>query len=104
MTKGQVAMIAAVALSFATKESTGGRPNEGKARAADAAGVSPARFAFALAVRAYAPHLSEQVIRGELNLDAAYRDAQAKNRAVEMRDNAIAVVRREAPDIAARVT
>jgi hypothetical protein len=69
MSKGQMAMIAAVGLSLETKESTGGRPDSGKDRAARAAGVSAGRLSQALLVREHAPHQVNDVIAGKVSLD-----------------------------------
>jgi hypothetical protein len=65
MTKGQLAMIAAVGVSLETKKTSGaagGRPDEGKAKAARSAGVSAARVSQALTVKEHAPHLVADVI------------------------------------------
>jgi hypothetical protein len=50
MIKGQIAMIAAMALTLEPNKSTGGRPSLGITNAAKAAGVSPARISQALTV------------------------------------------------------
>jgi hypothetical protein len=83
MTKSQVAMVAAMGLSTASIESTGGRPNEGKGNAAKAAGVSPQRLSLALLVKQHAADLAQLVIDGSITLDAAYEQAKAGKKAAE---------------------
>jgi hypothetical protein len=75
MTKGQMAMIAAMGLCLETKQ----RGDD--TQAAKSAGVSKARLSQAITVREHAPHLAQEVIGGEVMLDAAYkrpRDGQEK--------------------------
>ena len=73
-----MAMIAAAAFTVETTESARGRPSQGKAKAAKAAGVSPERFGHALTVKQFAPELVRQVIDAAgLTLDAAYHQANA---------------------------
>lgn len=67
MSKGQIAMVAAMGFNFAAKlnpdDKRGrGRQDDGKAAAATAAGVSASRFNYALTVKDYAADLVPQVI------------------------------------------
>lgn len=103
VTKGQLAMVAAMGLILAAKISTKGRPDEGKSAAAKAAGVSPARLTQALTVKQYAPSLAEAVIAGRMQLDAAYEQAKAIEKAAAWRDNGLAELRKLDPDLADRV-
>jgi hypothetical protein len=96
MTKGQMAMIAAA--SFATKQ----RGDETKA--ARRAGVSKARFSYALTVKEYAPHLVQAVIDGsDMSLDKAYVVAQANERERKWREDGVKMLRAVDRDLAQRV-
>jgi len=88
MTKGQIAMIAAE--SFASKD------YGDKAKAARQAGVSEARFSYALTVKEHAPHLVQEVINGKpnMNFDKAYQQALANKHEKEWRRAASPAQRR----------
>ena len=88
MTKGQIAMIAAE--FFASKD------YGDKAKAARQAGVSEARFSYALTVKEHAPHLVQEVINGKpnMNLDKAYQQALANKHEKEWRRAASPAQRR----------
>lgn len=109
VTKGQLAMVAAMAFTFAAKVNTEGvgrkrgGQDEGKAAAAKAAGVSTGRLALALSVAKHAPGLADAVMAGSLPLDAAYEQAKAIEKAAAWRDNGLAELRRADPDLADRV-
>ncbi len=93
MTKGQMAMVAAMAFTTATVANpdgrTKGRQDEGKANAAKAAGVSPQRLSYALLVKKHASDLAQSVIDGWTTLDAAYEQAKAREKAAEWQINGL---------------
>jgi cobalamin biosynthesis protein CbiG len=97
MSKGQMAMIAAQ--SFVAKD------YGEKVKAARLAGVSEARFNYALTVREHAPHLGQDVIDGKpkATVDAAYAIAVENKRAKQQRDSDLATLRSEDPDLAQKV-
>ena len=67
MSKGQMAMIAAMGLPLEPN----GQPSnadKGRTKAARSAGVPPARVSQALLVRDHAPHLVAEVIAGTVSL------------------------------------
>jgi ParB-like chromosome segregation protein Spo0J len=83
MTKGQIAMIAAMGLCIAPIQ----RGDQEKA--AKASGVSKQRLSNALTVREHASDLAQQVISGVLSLDAAYQQALANKQAMEWREDGL---------------
>ena len=105
MSKGQMAMIAAMALSLETKPRAMGGVERGQDEAARSAGVSKARLSQALLVREHAPHLVTDVIAGkpEAALDKAYVTAQANQREKKWRDDGVAMLRQQDKDLAQKV-
>jgi hypothetical protein len=81
MTKGQIAMVAAMGLASESKARPTGGVDAGKAKAAKAAGVSPARLAQAFLVREHAPDLARSVIDGTITLDARLRTGEGPQKA-----------------------
>jgi hypothetical protein len=95
MTKGMLAMIAAV--SFVAKEKG---PITTSARLA---GVSEARLQYALSVKQHAPHVVDDVIAGIVTLDAAYAVAQENKRQNERRHDGMKMLRKLDKDLAQKV-
>jgi hypothetical protein len=87
--KGKRAMAAAKALV----ETRGGQNG-----AARAAGVSPARVAYAAVVLEHAPELAAPVLAGTLSLDEAYGEARARKRAAPPTGARTGGLRAEAPE------
>jgi hypothetical protein len=100
MTKGQIAMVAAMGHPT---EPVGKGLDAGKAKAARAAGVSPQRLSAALLVKMHAPDLARSVIEGTLGLDAAHDQAKVREKEAKWRDDGLKMLRAAAPDLATRV-
>ena len=106
MTKGQMAMIAAMEFdSSKLEERKRGNADKGYAKAAAAAGVPVSRFSEAMLVRQYASHLVDDVIAGTkgVGLDAAYAIAQAAERAELWRIDGLRMLGEQDSDLAARI-
>ena len=103
MTKGQLAMVAATGLTFATKARPKGGVDQGKALAGKAAGVSAPTIAKALTVNEHAPDLAQAVIAATITLDVAYEQAKARKKQADWRDDGLRMLREAAPDLATRV-
>jgi hypothetical protein len=109
MTKGQIAMVAAMAFNFPEKvnpesdQRSRGRQDDGKSGAAKAAGVDPSTFAKALLVRDYAVDLVPQVTGGSMALKEAYQSAQERKKQADWRNDGLRMLRAVAPDLADRV-
>jgi hypothetical protein len=74
-------MVTAMDAIFGAKQKTRGRPNEGKEKAAQAAGISLPLLSQAMVVKTYAAELAPQVRDGSLSLRVAYERAlQRKKR------------------------
>jgi hypothetical protein len=76
MMKCQIAMVVAMDVISGAKQRTRGRPNEGKEKAAQAAGISLPLLSMAMLVKEYLPDLAPRVIDGSLSLRRAYVLAQ----------------------------
>ncbi len=94
LTKGQKAMIAA-SIIFAT--------NTDQIEAANAAGVSQSRIAYASTVLSHAPELVAAVVDGKRTLDDAYKVAKANKAASEKEAEVLAQLEADAPDLAEKV-
>jgi hypothetical protein len=93
MTKGQIAMVAAMNLST----------DSVLAKAAQAAGISKQYMSSALLIKQYAIDLADQVIIGDLKFDTAFSSAKERKKAAEWRDDGMRMLREVAPDLADRV-
>jgi hypothetical protein len=80
MTKCQTAMVTAMDVISGVKQKTRGRPNEGKEKAAKAAGISLPLLSQAMAVKIYASELAPQVRDGSLSLRVAYERARTRKK------------------------
>lgn len=103
MTKGQIAMVAAMGSSLFLASKRGGA-DTGKAAAAKAAGISPARLTQALTIKQHALDLAQPVIVGTLMFGVAYEQAKAREKEAKWRDDGLQMLRDAAPDLAVRVT
>lgn len=117
MTQGSLAMVAAAAYlasvskegllsnldSKIEKKGSGGSNSEGKLDFAKLAGVPRQRFQEALLVHRFASDLIPEVVAGTGTLDNAFKQAKARKKETDWRDNGLAELRKVAPDIASKV-
>jgi len=104
MTKSQIAMVAAMGLTLDAKARPMGGVDEGKAKAAKAAGISASLLSQGLLVRQHAADLAQSIIIGLTPLHVAYEQAKARKKAAEWLTDGLRLLREAAPDLATRVT
>lgn len=107
MTKGQTAMVAALAAALPSKAVEHGLDgrfvDKGNAKAARDAGVSPARLSQAVSVRDHATHLVDDVKSGKLTLNSAYAAAQENKRQHDRLHNSLDTLKKVDKDLAQKV-
>ncbi|MFI5863722.1 ParB/RepB/Spo0J family partition protein [Streptomyces sp. NPDC051546] len=102
LTKGQLAMIAAKALSITERSHRSGAEQSARS-VSEQAGVSLGRIGQANTVLRHAPDLVDPVINGAISIDEAYKTARETKNQAESADSQLARLRAEDQELADRV-